>query len=167
MEDLKTDSAWRFQQRAWIVERAGWIVMALIALAGLIGLFGSGPLSGAVAGDPSSPLWVKYERFIRTQAPTSIRVYAGADLIQSGQLKLWVNRSFLNHYQVQDVTPHPQETTIQPQRLTYTFAALKGNGPAVITFHLMPQGVGRHAAQIGCGPAESELSVSFWQLAYP
>lgn len=167
LEDHEIASAWRFQQRDWIVQRAGWIVMALIALAGLIGLFGSGPLSGAVAGDQRSPLWVEYERFSRIQAPTSIRVYAGADLIQDGQLRLWVNRSFLDQYQVQSLTPHPQEMTIQPHRLTYTFAALKGNGPAVITFHLMPQRVGRHAAQIGGGLAKPDRSVSFWQLTYP
>ena len=51
--DLEIDQDLRFQKREWAFERASWVVMALVVLAGLLGLLGRGPMSDqtAVSGD--------------------------------------------------------------------------------------------------------------------
>ena len=72
----------RFQHRSWALERAGWLVLALIAIAGLTGVFGNGPASWAHASAGS--LAVSYERFQRATR-TSAFVFdvthqAGSDL---------------------------------------------------------------------------------------
>lgn len=62
-----------FQQRTWKVERVGWILMALIALASVLGLIDKGPLSQNRKGDPST-LEVQYNRFIHLETPAQLRV---------------------------------------------------------------------------------------------
>ena len=59
----------------WALQRIGWAVMALVVLVGLVGLFGTGPLSRATAGEEEAPLFVEeYERFARFMLPTTLRV---------------------------------------------------------------------------------------------
>jgi hypothetical protein len=73
--DLELNQDLRFQRRMWAVQRIGWAVMALVVLAGLLGLFGPGPLSSATAGKEEGPLLVEgYERFVRFRIPTTLQV---------------------------------------------------------------------------------------------
>ena len=61
--DLEISQDLTFQRRSWIVQRVGWVMLALLILAALGGLFGPGPLSRARAGPHDGPLWVEYQRF--------------------------------------------------------------------------------------------------------
>ena len=45
----------RFQRRSWALERVGWAVLALIAIAGLTGALGNGPASRAQASAGRGP----------------------------------------------------------------------------------------------------------------
>lgn len=45
--DLEIEEDLDHQRRCWKLERASWAVMALVLLAAMAGLFGSGPLSWA------------------------------------------------------------------------------------------------------------------------
>ena len=54
--DLEIEQDHDFQRRSWRLQRAGWIVLSLVLLAGLLGLFGSGPLAHATVGAPGCPV---------------------------------------------------------------------------------------------------------------
>jgi hypothetical protein len=57
-----------FQRRVWRVQRIGWLIIAAVIVAALLGVFGGGPLSrAAVQGDG---LRLEYERFARLQQST-------------------------------------------------------------------------------------------------
>ena len=61
--ELQIDEDMDFQHKEWIAERWGWRIMALVLLAGLLGLFGQGPLSDKTV--QSGSLLVQYGRFER------------------------------------------------------------------------------------------------------
>jgi hypothetical protein len=52
--DLDIERNHRFQRREWCLERFGWLLLALIILAGLLGLLGTGRFS-RTATDRGSP----------------------------------------------------------------------------------------------------------------
>lgn len=68
--DLDIAQDLEHQRREWVIERIGWAIMALILLAALAGLLGSGPLSNARIDHPGSHLSAEYNRFERYQSPT-------------------------------------------------------------------------------------------------
>src|SRR5436305_10704972 len=61
-EDMK------FQQRAWTIERGGWVAMGVFVALGLLGVFYSGVLSDTAAATNDNGLIVKYERFAHRTA---------------------------------------------------------------------------------------------------
>jgi hypothetical protein len=44
---FQIDEDLNFQRREWKIQRAGWVTMALVIIAALLGVFGAGPLSSA------------------------------------------------------------------------------------------------------------------------
>ena len=75
--DLEIAQDLAFQRREWTIQRVAWAVMALVALAGLLGLFGgAGPLTRAAAGNGA--LRLDYARFERKHAPTELRLQVAA-----------------------------------------------------------------------------------------
>lgn len=57
---LEVSQDLNFQRREWVVQRVGWVVMAVLLVAALLGLFGPGPLSKSIAGSASGPVRAEY-----------------------------------------------------------------------------------------------------------
>src|SRR4051812_19112914 len=96
--DLEVAEDLRVQRRNWAFAAAGSAVMVMVALAGLLGLFGgAGPLSRATVGDQKDTIYVQeYERFLRFGKPTTLHVSVdttAADV--GGAIRLWINREYL------------------------------------------------------------------------
>ena len=154
----------KFQRRSWRVQRVGWVVMLLVAIAALFGLFGNGPLSGAHAGDTGSGLSISYERFVRKSAQHSIELEAGASSVADGGVKIWIARDWLDANMVVGIIPEPSRSEALPDRIVYTFDAAQSAAPVAIRFELEARWLGsrRAAAGIVNGP-----TVQFGQFAYP
>src|SRR5919106_6001727 len=73
-ESLQIDQDLAYQQREWLVERVGWIVMLLLIVAAAAGIFGNGVLSRASVSD-GKQLRIEYERFAHYLTPTSLKVH--------------------------------------------------------------------------------------------
>lgn len=52
--DLEISQDLEFQKRSWTIQRVGWVVIALLILAGLLGVFGKGIAADATAGEENS-----------------------------------------------------------------------------------------------------------------
>ena len=61
--DLEVSQDLDHEKKFWLVQRIGWALLFLLWLAGVAGLFGSGPLSGSTASAPD--LRLEYDRFVR------------------------------------------------------------------------------------------------------
>jgi hypothetical protein len=157
---LEPDDDEAFHRRSWRVQRAGWITMLAIVLAGLVGLLGRGPLSRAVTEHPSG-VRVEHNRFVRVDAPETLQVHVPPPARPGDGYRPAVGRTFLDRVQIDSVIPRPLVTEAFADRVVYVFA---GGGRPVATFHFTPRSFGILRAEItaaGAGPA------AFWLLAYP
>jgi hypothetical protein len=151
-----------FQHRSWRVQRVGWIVMALVVLGALSGLFGAGPLSRAVK--ESAELSIEYARFARLQKPVRLTLRFPAQAAHNGEVRVWLDRRYVEKATLERVVPQPQHVETSPERLTYVFAvAGGGEGLAAATFHMEFDSFGLVEGRAGTG----SRALSFRQLVYP
>jgi hypothetical protein len=138
--------------------------MALLLLAALAGLIGSGPLSSRTASAGPS-LKIQYDRFTRYHSPASLHVTV-AHASGTDQIRLAMNRSFLEAVELESVTPQPASVELATGGQTYVFDAPQlGSGDAEIVFHYRPDRTMRSLnGRIGRagGP-----SLEFTQFVYP
>lgn len=107
-----------FQRRTWAVERAGWLLLAAIAVAGLSGAMGNGPLSWGRA--TAGPLTVHYERFQRaTRLAEFIFTVAPAS---GGEVTLRLDAPFQRHFEFASIQPPPLRSSAGPDGVALTFA---------------------------------------------
>ena len=162
--DLEVAQDLTFQRRAWIVQRAGWVAMALVAAAALAGLTGSGPLSQATVGVAGDPLRVEYPRFARHRAPTTLQLHLAPGVGQGGTVRVWLNAEYLRGATVEAVYPEPERVEAGPGRVTYVFALERPGQPTTIVFNLLYDAFWRQQVTVGLGDREP---VRFRQFIYP
>lgn len=147
------------------MQRIGWVMMLLVAVAALLGLFGRGPLSSAHLGVEGSPLRADYERFLRLDSPAQLTVYIGAAGVRpDSTVELWLDRTWLAGMQVKAITPDPQKTRVGANQVTYTFHVDPSATPARITYDLETRSFGMVKGRLGL---MNGSSYSFSQFAYP
>lgn len=161
--DLEIEQDLAFQEKEWRVERAGWIVMALLVLAALAGLFGSGPLSKVEVRNGA--LQVHHDRVLRNHAPTELNLYLTPTQIQDGMVSFWIDRETIDRFQVEQITPEPASTWLLPDRLVYEFETTEADQPLQVRFYLKPKRTGLLRVRIGEDNGGSRLE--FGQLILP
>lgn len=162
--DLEIDEDLAFQRRTWKVERVAWIVMGTILLLGLLGLLGPGPLSTTTAGTVGSSFWLEYDRFVRYEAASILCVRLTPQTAAGHDLRLWIDRKYLEAVQVEYITPHPQSVQTTPDKLIYTFR-VGGKGEAAMV--VFPTTIRKRGTLEGRMGIEGGPSVRFRQFAYP
>ncbi|HEV7859212.1 MAG TPA: hypothetical protein VGO91_11390 [Pyrinomonadaceae bacterium] len=164
-EEIEIDEDMEFERRSWRWQRVGWGVILLILLAALLGLFGTGWLDRAVAGQPGSQLWLEYNRFGRLQAETSrLEVHLGPGTGANGKVRIWLNHEYMQGVRVTSVTPEPESVEAGPERFTYVFNVPDSSQQTLIIFRLEPDKMGRLKGEVGL---EGGASLGFKQFIYP
>jgi hypothetical protein len=153
-----------FQRKEWQAQRIGWVVMALIALAALVGLTGNGVLARATAGDPADPLRLEYARFDRMESPSTLEVQIAGDAVEGEQIDVLIDRDYIQGVLIERVVPEPQEVRSAADGLLYVFAVDEPGQPVTVSFDLRHTSFGAKSGQIALvdGPA-----LEFGQLVYP
>lgn len=151
---MEIDAEVDFQHRVWIAQRVGWFVIGILILTAILGLFGSGWLSGASVD--GSGLRIEYERFARLQQPTRIR------LMLSGQTpQVALHRRYFDSVQIEQITPEPSAVESAGEWLVYRFA---GATPGAVIFQLKPEEFG---TLVGAAKLSGGNSLVFRQFVYP
>jgi hypothetical protein len=148
-----------FERRSWIAERIGWAIMALFVFLGLLGFFGSGPASRASAGSLGT-LRLEYERFVRCQAPTTLRLRIRSE---NGTARVIVWRDYLDGVKLEKILPDPARVEALEGFVIYEFDA-DGAREISVQFDLSARAPGVLAGTVA--PDEAN-EVSFRQLVYP
>jgi hypothetical protein len=162
--DLELDQDLKFQRRSWRVQRIGWIIMAIILAAAFLGLFGTGPLSDTTVSDPSGNLRLEYERFIRFNSPTVLRIAVRPEAAPDGNLQLWFSRDYLEGVRIEQITPRPLQEELSNGRLVYTFLGPILGDLTIIEFHLTAYQTGTLNGQFGINDGQA---LQFRQFSYP
>ena len=118
----------------WRIERVAWVTMALVLLAGLLGLLGPGPLSSATADARDSALRVEYNRFERYQSPSMLRVHLAPGAARDGKARLWLSRGYVENIELRHIDPEPESVEVEHDRLIYTFSLPEATRPTAVTF---------------------------------
>ena len=164
VDDLEIGQDLEFQRREWTIQRIGWAAMALIALAALLGLFGSGPLSHATAGQEGDPLRLAYARLDRKRSPSDLRLEIAAGTAQEGQVRLWLDRAYLAGLELQQILPEPDQAQASGDRMVYVFQVGDPNQATEVIFQVEHNTFGLKTGRVGLvdGPG-----LEFRQLVYP
>ncbi len=160
--DVEVGQDLDFQRREWTIQRAGWVVMAVIAAAGLLGLFGGGPLSDGSA--EQGPFQLDYGRFERKRAPAKLRVEIAGGTAQQGQVRLWLDEGYLDQVELRTISPEPEQFQAGPDCTVYVFNVSDPGQPATVSFDLKPNEFGALNGRLGLvdGP-----ELEFTQLVSP
>jgi hypothetical protein len=149
----------RFQRRFWAVERAGWLLLAAIAVIGLTGALGNGPLSWQHAS--GGVLSVSYERFQR--ATRAAAFVFDVPQVSADEWSLRLSAPFQRNFEFTSIQPPPLRSRAGPDGIELTFAARPGaNSRIVIWAHSRAYGITRIAAAANGG-----APASFWVFIYP
>ncbi len=164
-DDVMAGSLSRYQHTrcfrlGWVFERTGWVVMAAVAAAAAAGIFGGGWLSDVevAAGET---LAARYPRFARANAPLELAVEWTP---QQGDATLWLSRAYLDQFAIEEVRPTPSATTIDRERIYYTFQTHRSQDRVQVVFRLRPDHGGRLSGSLGI---EAAAAVELRQLIFP
>lgn len=158
--DLEIDVDAPFTRFMWRLQRAGWLALSAVIVAGALGVFGDGVLARRTAEAGGGALRVEYERFVRRLGPTEIRIRARAS---GGTLRVWIDREYLESFELRAITPQPVEQRVGAARCELDFELAEGADVGEFVLDLEPRGAGSLAGRIGCGSAE----IAIEQFAYP
>ncbi|HEX9787042.1 MAG TPA: hypothetical protein VGB09_03405 [Candidatus Binatia bacterium] len=153
---MQIDADINFQRRVWNAQRVGWIIIGVVVVAGLLGLFGTGPLSRASA--QGSGLRLEYERFGRLQQPTRLRFLLPESKLDA---EVSISRDYLEAVRIEQITPEPREVAVAGRWLIYRFS---GPGPLAVTLDLVPLDFGGLEGAAEIPPADA---LAFRQFIYP
>jgi hypothetical protein len=156
----------RFQRRTWAVERVAWALMALLVLAAAAGLLATGPLSTAEASDEAGLVRVRYERFARLGAPSTLRVeLAPGATSSSSTVALELGRSLAEAIQVERVQPEPlRERAGGDGGLVLEFGVAEPGRPALVRIFAKREEIGLVEGEVGLA---GRPRVRFTQFVYP
>jgi hypothetical protein len=159
--DLQIDQDLTYQRWEWRTERAGWVLMGLVAAAGLLGLIGPGPLSQTTAGAEDGSLTVGYERFLHHHSPSQLRLRLAAG--DSDVVGVRFPNSYLSQVKFEKVMPEPVEVRTEGADQTYWFRRTPGSALEV-TVHFEPEERGRLHGAVGL---VGGVALRFDQFVYP
>jgi hypothetical protein len=155
---LELDEDLEFQTKEWRFQRVGVAILFLFVLAAFLGFTGmGGPMSHGEAGERGGPLHVEYQRYVRRNAPASIKLHLRGE---PGDVRFWVSAPYFEHVRVDSIVPTPQLVSIETNRHVYTIRTVSPD--TTVTLELEHQTIGHRDAEVGIveGP-----SVRFTQWA--
>ncbi|GEP07832.1 hypothetical protein [Methylobacterium oxalidis] len=150
-----------FERRWNHVQTALQCLIALFVSAGLVGLFGQGWLARATKAFDRAPLQVHYERLLRANAPTEVRVTVASPL-PSETLQIGVGSELLEHASINSTQPRAASIDATASGVTYSFR-LGPDRQGAITFKLAPRRIGWIVAQLSSQGEQLDLPL----LIYP
>lgn len=155
---IPDDAAFEFHSAR--VARALWIALLLLMAAGVLGVFGRGPLSDAVAVTGDGSVQVHYDRFVRAYASTALDIEVRPS--EGGVVAFVLSREYLDAFHIDGIHPLPVEMVDTSDGMRFRFAAAD-QGPTRIRVQLRPVRIWRIDGEL----QTAAHSAGWWQITYP
>lgn len=162
--DLEFTQDLDLQRKTWTVQRIGWGSMALIVLAALAGVFGSGPLARTEVADNSQTFRLLYDRFGRYEGELVLQLVLTPETTKSNRVTVEIDRAYWTGHAVEHITPEPLISSIGIDGFLYTFETSAPSVPAIIVFRLRPKYFGAMDGRIRVNNAGP---LRFHQFMFP
>jgi hypothetical protein len=156
--DLDLEDDVDYQKRSGVVKKILQGVLFLFILGGLSGVFGYGGWTRKYASGKN--LIVEYEKFLRVTKNTPMVLFYknNKDTI----INVRINQPFFNSVNYKEIVPPPIYARSEGGKLTFTFAAAKGETHKII-FNTTGNKSGKSTAIISCG----NETLTIEQFVYP
>ena len=143
-------------RREWRFERAGWFMLALLLAAGLGGAFGNGALASASVSSVNGAAVLRYDRFIRHGAPTTMELRLAPTTGVDSVIVVSLDDEYLARMSIDRVTPEPLRVRASGERVDYHLLRLDQSRSMVIRFSMQAGTMGTRRATLGTdhGPLE-------------
>lgn len=155
--DLQIEQDLNFQKKEWVVQRAGWFIIACLVLMAITGLFGSGFLSQGSIQKENGILY--YDKFLRYQTHDDFKI----DAFGSQPVKVWVSGEYFDHFEIESITPYPASVKLHENGYLYTFEPAEDVAAVRIKFNLKIESIGFLRGKIKI----NETAFEFKQFIYP
>lgn len=155
------------QRKIWTVQRIGWGGMALIILAALAGLFGSGPLARTEATNAQQSFWLLYDRFGRYEGESVLQLVLTPETIKTNRVTVEIDRTYWTCHAIEQIAPEPIVSSTGSEGFLYTFnieTIDRSTTPAIIIVRLRPECVGALKGHIR---VDDQSLVTFQQFIFP
>lgn len=139
-------------QKGWIWQRILLFLLFLFIIAGGIGVFGDGLASQQTAGEQSAGWWITYGCLARQDAPMKLEMHWNTS--HSGVSVIRIPNHYLQHFQVESVTPEPVAVNTYHNQVHYSFS---GSGAQTVLFYLRPAQAGRLRSRLHINDYTFEL----------
>lgn len=156
--ELQVNEDMDFQRLEWRIERVGWVILALLIIAALLGLLGNGFLSSSVK--TTGALNVEYDRFLHRNAPSSYRIHLKPGGTETA---IHLGREFLDAAKLEQVVPQPSEVELANDGIQLHFRS-RESAEGVVTIPFEPQAMGLLHTRIRVG---DERPVTLTHVVYP
>lgn len=158
---LEVDENYEFQVWSWRLQRIGWAGMFLVILTALAGFIGPGPL-GERTLESSSGLQLRYDRFVRYEAPASMELQLRAG--PGSRAEFWIEGAWLEGVHIENIVPEPERVVVKNGRMLVAIAAAAAGESVHAIVHFEADTWGPLEGSLGA-PGDSGLSIE--QFAYP
>ena len=112
---LEIDESINLHRTGWIVQRIGWVIIIGIMAAGLMGLFGEGPISRA--HPLTGGIETTYERFFRFESEMKIVIRSSGEHISN----ITFSQHYLKNFKILRFIPEPENNTTTTDKIIYNF----------------------------------------------
>lgn len=140
--DIEINQDLEAQRTTWTLQRIGWGFMALIVLAALSGVFGSGPLARTEVTDDLQTFRLLYDRFGRYEGESVLQLVLSPDTTKARRVIVEIDRTYWINQAVEHIIPEPLTSRIGIDGFLYIFEIDASPTPAVIVFRLRPEYLG-------------------------
>jgi len=155
---LQVNEDMDFQRLEWRIERIGWVMLALIIIAALLGLLGNGPLSSSAK--TAGSLQVEYDRFLHRDAPSSYRIHLKP---RDAATDIHLNREFLDSAKLDQIVPQPAEAELATDGILLRFKS-SPLAAGVVTIPFEAKTIGVLQTRISVG---NETPIHLSHFVYP
>lgn len=160
---LQLEQDLAFQHKFWRIERTAWGVFLLLLVLVALGFAGgTGPFNQAKASNDQ--IQVRYQPFVRQSANTDIYILIRD--VRTDTAQLFLQRDFIDKYQIESITPQPSDEKSSTQFIVYEFGVAESTDDVKVSFLLKsaPRVIGNIDG--GIGLAEDDL-IKIDQWVYP
>ncbi len=153
-----------FSRREWRVERTGWVLFALLVLAGLLGLLGRGPLTERMTSDANRLASVEYYSIDHAEAASELRVHIARGVVPATQMWLTLNSAYLKRIEIESIQPQPAAQQLTGDGVAFVFYLTEPGQPVDVTIHHRFVEYGRATGEI---TIEGGPQLTFNQFVLP